>query len=153
MSLDHEVIALWFHYEEIAMHFNQIIIQYRLQLMGGAGLIGALSSYLIGGKVEVAERRHMLRAYVSTGLVVLILAAAVLDVFYYNELLLGAVDALLRFEQEHPELYMSTLISNRFPNGGTLPIFITYGLVLGPLTLFSIWSWIVFVNERIRTRA
>jgi hypothetical protein len=31
------VIDLWFHYEQVAMHFNELIMQYRLQLMGARG--------------------------------------------------------------------------------------------------------------------
>ena len=42
-----EVIKLWFHYEQIAMHFNDLIIQYRLQLMGGAGAIGTFYFFLV----------------------------------------------------------------------------------------------------------
>ena len=51
-----QVIALWFHYEKIAMHFNQLIIQYRLQLMGGAGAIGAVAAFLIQSR-DHEERR------------------------------------------------------------------------------------------------
>jgi uncharacterized membrane protein YfcA len=148
MEIDQKVIDLWWHYEEIAMHFNQLIIQYRLQLMGGAGAIGALASYFIGSHVQKAERRHVIRAYVATVIFVLLLAAAILDVCYYNELLLGAVDALKSFEGQHPEIYMSTRIDSRFANRGISVIFSVYGLILIPLALFTIWSWCVFLQER-----
>ena len=148
MEIDQKVIDLWWHYEEIAMHFNQLIIQYRLQLMGGAGAIGALASYFIGSHVPKSERRHVIRAYVATVIFVLLLAAAILDVFYYNELLLGAVDALKSFEAQHPEIYMSTRIDGRFANRGISVIFTVYGLILVPLAVFTIWSWIVFFQER-----
>ena len=64
------------------MHFNDLLMQYRLQLLGGAGAIGTLATYLIGGKVDPDERRHWLRFLVSAGLLVLGAAAASLDVFY-----------------------------------------------------------------------
>ncbi len=95
MELTNEqIVDLWFHYEEIAMHFNELIIQYRLQLMGGAGAIGAISSYLIGSKVEDPQQHRWLRFLVSFMLLVLITAAAALDLFYYNRLLLASVEVI-----------------------------------------------------------
>ena len=34
-ELDPEVIKLWYHYEEVAMHFNGLIMQFRIQVMAG----------------------------------------------------------------------------------------------------------------------
>ena len=141
-------MQLWFHYEEIAMHFNELIMQYRLQLMGGTGVIGALSGYLIGSKVESAPMRRELRAYISTGLLILVCAAASLDQFYYNELLRGSVNALIRFEQEHPEIYMSTYIKAQFPGGASLRIYIIYAVAILPLVGFTIWSWRTYLRGR-----
>lgn len=147
MNID-QVIELWHHYEQVAMHFNELIIQYRLQLMGGAGVIGALSGYLIGSKVESPLLRHKLRAYVSTGLLFLVLAAFYLDVYYYNELLRGAVNAILKLEAEHPDiLYMSTHIKSQFPDGATRHIYVAYSFVLFPLFAFTIWAWYAHIKE------
>lgn len=143
-----QTLQLWFHYEEIAMHFNELIIQYRLQLMGGTGLIGALSGYLVGSKVESAPIRQQLRAYISTGILILVCAAASLDVFYYNELLRGASKALLRFESEHPEIYMSTYIKAQFDGGASIRIYIIYAMALLPLIGFTIWSWRAYLSGR-----
>lgn len=147
MEID-QVIALWFHYETVAMHFNELIIQYRLQLMGGAGAIGALSGYFIGSKVKSPFMRHKLRAYVSSVLLLLLLAAFYLDVYYYNELLRGAVSALLKLESEYSQiLYMSTAIKEQFSGGATKHIYIAYSFVLFPLVLFTGWSWSVCYND------
>jgi len=108
-----DTVALWYHYEEIAMHFNSLIIQFRLQLIGGAGAIGTAGAYLIGSKVEDVQERRWLRSLVSSGLWSLIVTAALLDLFYYNRLLQGAVNALLDFERNHPEIQMSTQIEAR----------------------------------------
>ena len=148
-----DVVQLWFHYEEIAMHFNELIIQYRLHLMGGIGLIGALSGYLIGNNVESPYMRHKLRALISSGLLVLFIAAAYLDLGYYNELLRGAVDALEKFESEHKEVYLSTYIVNRFSGHATVRIYITYAIVLIPFLLFTLWSWYVFIKEWLTSRS
>ncbi|MEQ8427620.1 MAG: hypothetical protein RLT87_00730 [Gammaproteobacteria bacterium] len=149
MELD-QAINLWFHYEEIAMHFNELIIQYRLQLMGGAGAIGAIASYLVGSKVESEIDRHKLRALISTGLLIIFVSAAYLDLFYYNELLRGSVDALIELEAKYPELNMSTSIKARFPNGATSRIYITYLLVLIPLIFFTLWSWFTCKPKKIK---
>ncbi len=146
MNMD-QTINLWFHYEEIAMHFNGLIIQYRLQLMGGIGSIGALSGYLIGSKIDSAEMRHKLRAFVATGILILLIAACNLDIYYYNELLRGAVDALIEFEKEHPEIYMSTYIKARFNHSATERIYVSYSLIFIPLICFMVWSWWVLWKE------
>jgi hypothetical protein len=144
------VLDQWYHYEEIAMHFNTLIMQFRLQLLGGAGLIGTVASYLIGGKVGNEPQRHWLRLIVSLGLFVLITAAAILDLFYYDKLLRGAVDALLAFEAKHPEIQMSTGIEQTVGKGKYAPWF-SYGLVLTTLGLFTGWS--LWEYRRIRRSA
>lgn len=147
MSIEQTTIDLWFHYEQVAMHFNEMIIQYRLQLMGGISAIGTIAGYLVGQKVESPYRRHMLRAYISLGILVIIIAAAILDVYYYNELLRGAVDAILEIESKHDELSLSTNIKARFPNSATTIIKTVYGLLILPLVIFTLWSWGVFLKE------
>lgn len=152
MAIDQTTIDLWFHYEEVAMHFNSLIMQYRLQLMGGIGVIGTLSGYLIGEKVTSHYHRHMLRALVSAGLLILIFAAATLDLYYYNELLRGAVDALLEIEKEHKELNLSTSIKARFPHGATTIIKYVYALIILPMLAFVVWSWVMFIKEHIKRK-
>lgn len=147
MDLTPEEIQLWFHYEEIAMHFNELIIQYRLQLMGGAGALGALASYFVNSKADDSESQHRLRALLSTGLFVLIAAAALLDIGYYNELLNGAVKAIIAYEKAHPEIRMSIEIADSVGYGGRPIIYLTYGLILLPLLVFMIWSWRTYFRE------
>jgi integral membrane sensor domain MASE1 len=141
VDIDPEVIKLWFHYEQVAMHFNELIIQYRLQLMSGLGAVGSLAVYLIGGKVEDEARRRWLRALVSTLLTVVFVAAACLDLLYYNELLQGAVDALLALEKANPPLDLSTRIALRVSNRGLAPVRAAYGIVVAALAIFTAWAW------------
>jgi len=135
-----DIVTLWYHYEEIAMHFNSLIMQFRLQVMGGAGAIGAVSGYLIGGKVTDVKQQNWLRALVSSDLLLLILSAAILDIAYYNQLLRGAVDALLAFETQHPEIQLSTQIEAAVGNG-KFAVWWAYGLMLGTLGIFVVWAW------------
>ncbi|MCH8287088.1 hypothetical protein IIB79_11275 [candidate division KSB1 bacterium] len=77
MELTPAQVDLWFHYEEIAMHFNELLIQYRLQLMGGTGAIVTVAAYLILGKEKVAHRNRMLWL-ISFLMFILLIAAAFL---------------------------------------------------------------------------
>ena len=121
--------------------------------MGGIGAIGGISSYLIGSKDQESSLRHTLGAYISTGLFFLLLAAFYLDVYYYNELLRGAVGAILKLEEQYPNvLYMSTHIKEQFPNGARRHIYIAYGLVMFPLLIFVICAWSIHIKEKWLTR-
>ena len=75
-----------------------------------------------------------------------------LDVLYYDNLLQGAVDALIQFEKEHPEIYMSTTIEKRFDNRGLWIIKLVYSVILVPLALFTIWSWKEYCKEICRNK-
>jgi hypothetical protein len=142
-----DTVELWFHYEEIAMHFNSLIMQYRLQVMGGAGALGTLASYLIGQKVTDARQQDWMRALIASGLWILILAAAILDLGYYTRLLRGAVNALLEFERQHPQIQMSTRIEETVGRGNDA-VWVAYLLMLGTLGAFSVWAWIRFARTR-----
>jgi hypothetical protein len=139
---------LWYHYEEIAMHFNSLIIQFRLQLIGGVGALGTTAAYLIGGKVDDAEQRAWLRTVVSGGLVVLIVAAALMDLLYYDRLLRGAVAALLAFETQHPEIQMSTMIERNVGWAGNHAVTGGYLLMTTVLAGFTLWSFWNYRSER-----
>src|SRR4029453_19258191 len=87
------------------------MMQFRVQVLGGAGAIGTLAGYLINSdRIEHETLRHRLRATVAAGLWVLIFAAAVLDLFYYRLLLEGAVKAIIDLELKYPDIQISTEI-------------------------------------------
>jgi hypothetical protein len=143
-----EVIELWWHYEEVAMHFNNLIIQYRLQVMAGAGAIGALSSYLVAGNIDDPIIRHKVRGTISALLLLLITAAAIIDLAYYNELLRGSVNALLKLESSYDFLYLSTEIHNEF--NGTPSYFIigfAYGIIWLALFCYAIKNRNLYIKE------
>lgn len=150
-----DVIELWFHYEEVAMHFNELIIQYRLQLLSGLGALSAVVGYLIEKNVPEDHLRYA-RAYIATSVLVIFAAAVILDIFYYHPLLTGAVKALLEFEAAHKEINMSTLINDARYDGFTIPcinlkvsvIGSAYALVSLPLLGFTMFSWYVVYKKR-----
>lgn len=142
MPLDETALQLWWHYEETAMHFNQLIMQYRLQLMGATGAIGAVAAFVISHKSSQSHF-YELRAFTSTIVTILFIAAACLDIFYYNELLLGAVDALLELEANNPQINLSTSINQRFDGSEANVISWIYVLISSLMGIFSVWS----INE------
>ncbi len=150
MELTSAQVDLWFHYEEIAMHFNELIIQYRLQLMGGTGAIGAVAAYLILGKEDVVLRSS-LRVLFSCLMLILLVAAAFLDLFYYNKLLDGAVVALLEFEKNHPEINMSTYIHAEVQNWAKPAIWLWYAAIIVPLGIFAGFSFRADRRDRNKT--
>jgi len=139
-SLSENQIKLWYHYEQIAMHFNELIIQYRLQIMGGAGALGAIGFFLAQADSITGPRRRYYRLMVSLFILIIVIGAFVLDVYYYSKLLAGAVEALLEFEKSNPPINMSTLIEKRLHGAAAIHVYIWYGSIILPLGLFTLWS-------------
>ena len=135
-----DVVELWFHYEEIAMHFNELIIQFRLQLLGGAGAVATVAAYLIENK---ATEKRLLRATVATVGLAVWAAAFYLDIYYYNKLLEAAVDVIVDFELKHPQLSMSTHIQNVVGEDVNVMLNIYLAGAAG-LAIATIWSWCIY---------
>ena len=48
--------ALWDKYEEVAMHFNDLLMRWRLQAMGGLATLVTLSGLVVGEQANVGAR-------------------------------------------------------------------------------------------------
>ena len=103
------VFELWQKYEDIAMHFNDLLIKLRTQALGA---IAALAT-IIGVFAKAGEDRHTsweMVAFAFATLFAFWLAIWVIDFCYYNRLLKGAVAALLEVErQSNAELYIQNI--------------------------------------------
>src|SRR5262245_43882928 len=103
------VLKLWQKYEDIAMHFNDLLIRLRTQALGA---IAALAT-IIGVFAKAGEDRHTSWEMVAFAFAILLafwLAIWVIDFCYYNRLLKGAVAALLEVErQSKAELYIQNI--------------------------------------------
>ena len=93
------IFELWKEYERVAMHFNELLIKLRTQALGGVAVIAALVGFLSRGEALVEFRWGILSG-VFFMLTIFWIAIWCLDFRYYNRLLLGAVDELLRLERE-----------------------------------------------------
>lgn len=107
-------IDLWREYEKVTMHFNELIIRLRTQAMGGLAAIVALGGLAI--KLEITEPpRWWVLFSVSVVLFAAWVSIVIIDLAYYDKLLRGSVDALLKIEKESNGLiYLSTFIEKRF---------------------------------------
>lgn len=123
MTVDSNVLQLWFHYESTAMHFNELLINYRTTVMGGTGILISVASFYQGRtephddqiKQSIARGKLLWsRAWISLAITVLFICAVVIDLCYYNKLLEGAVQAILELENKHEDLTLSTTISCQF---------------------------------------
>lgn len=138
---------LWSRYEDLAMHFNELLIQFRIQMLGGLAALATIGSYLVGEKVTPRKQRFGVLALGSFVLAIAWLAAASLDLFYYSQLLKGSVAAIIQLEQG-TAIQMSTTIeqwvrNTPVGNGDAAPWFF-YGIVFVILLVISIWAVVTY---------
>jgi len=84
----------WDKCEKIAMHFNELIIRFRTQAMGGLAVIGSVLGLARGAdKVD-----YRMLGIALLALLILWIGIFLVDHIYYSRLLMGAVDELKRLE-------------------------------------------------------
>lgn len=140
-----QIIDLWFHHEEIAMHFNGLIIQYRLQMFSGLGVLSSLFIYLSKNKNENKDEKPILylRMLLSLALLVVFSAAASLDIFYYQKLLSGAVKSIILLEEQHYAINLSTTIKQEV---NSIVVARVYFTVIAILASFTLWTGMSFLK-------
>jgi hypothetical protein len=153
-----EIQALWVKYEEIAMHFNDLLMRLRSQSLAGIAAVSTLVG--IFTKTGADARMDWLAA---TALFVAMtffwIAIFCLDWGYYNRLLVGAVTAIKDLESKSGtglrspiKINMSTVIEAEFASrpsesrfGGVLAF---YGIVLAVIVCGAVFSYVMFCNSR-----
>lgn len=93
------IFEVWKKYENIAMHFNDLLIKLRTQAIGGVAAIATIV-VVISKNANSLEFNWAIMASVFFFLNIFWVAVWILDFTYYNRLLLGAVDALLEIEKK-----------------------------------------------------
>jgi hypothetical protein len=142
-----DLFSVWKEYENVAMHFNDLLIRLRTQALGGVAALAAVAGVIVRGDLAPTLRWSVLAC--AFLLLILFWAAVwILDMRYYNRLLHGAVKALLEIEEASrenrpaPSLVLSTRIEETAEQGisltvagkpcfggGRLPIWWFYGSV------------------------
>jgi hypothetical protein len=89
---------LWAKYEDIAMHFNDLLIRLRTQALAGVAALSTLVG--IFTKTDSIHVSWQIASDVFVLLIMFWVAIWAIDRCYYNRLLVGAVNALRDIEQE-----------------------------------------------------
>jgi hypothetical protein len=155
------LLDAWKVGEEVAMHFNTLLLGFRLKAIGGIAIAAVIG---IGLKVgDFANPLVVLSIFIS--LAVIWILIWIIDFLYYYRLLVGAVDEILRLERRLGDIYLSHFIGRwvqgvvpsndesdvsphvpttyptKFPSW---PIWVFYGLP--ELILVTIVIWLVYVR-------
>jgi hypothetical protein len=142
--------VLWSKYEDVAMHFNDLIMKLRTQALAGLAGVVTVSGLAVSftGKAVTATEWEVL-FYTIAFLTLAWIALFSLDLCYYNKLLMGAVKAIHKHEEltdnEPPieRIILSRHISGSAVNHTKVVCFF-YGLVfLGLLVgdAFTLYKW------------
>lgn len=113
-----DLFTVWKEYEEIAMHFNDLLLKIRTQSLAAVAAFATIAGVLLKGESISHELRWGTLTAVFIALCVFWLAIWILDFTYYNRLLLGAVKALIAIEEESKlstrtaSIYVSTNIQS-----------------------------------------
>jgi hypothetical protein len=145
--------ALWSKYEDIAMHFNDLLMRLRTQSLGAVAAISTLVSIFANQGNTSSSQQWFVGAFLFVAMLLLWIAIFCLDFFYYNRLLNGSVRALTALERcicdgAPVPLTMSTQIEEEFTQGkrasATKGVLLFYGIVfaflLGGATIFLLMS-------------
>lgn len=135
-----DAYELWKKYEDIAMHFNELTLKFRLQALAGlAAIVAFIATGKIGDSPNVLSTGAWLLSAAWSGL-------AILDLGYYYRLLQGAADALRELEEKKvvvvsgSYLDFTKKLDTRIGRFGAAAPFLFYFLVLAILVGVAISS-------------
>jgi hypothetical protein len=119
--LDSDIRELWAQHEDIAIHFNDLLMKLRLQSLAGIAAVSTLVGIFTKEGVADAHVGWMVATAIFVALALFWIAIWCLDFFYYNRLLMGAVAALTQLERDISSgavassgIKMSTMIEGEF---------------------------------------
>jgi len=147
-----DVQTLWEKYEDIAMHFNDLLLRLRSQGLAGIAAISTLVGIFTREGISDIHTDWLVATAMFVALTFFWIAIFCLDVLYYNRLLMGAVAALVKLEDEHKlhsvsHIHMSTHIDGEFSHklcerglSRFSGVFWFYGIVLAVIVAGAIFS-------------
>ena len=102
---DKYYFKLWKSYEDVAMHFNDLIIRVRIQSIGGIAALAAILGIFLNDRSGNSNNsfNYCIATLALFVLIMFWVSIFILDIFYYNRLLEGAVNAILKHEQNKDE--------------------------------------------------
>lgn len=93
------LFKVWRSYEEIAMHFNDMLLRLRIQALAGVAALAVLASIFSNVRTFNFQGTWLIASAAFFGLMLIWIAIWLLDRNYYTRLLMGSVDALLALEK------------------------------------------------------
>ena len=92
---------VWKSYEDVAMHFNELIIKLRTQSIGGIAALATILGIVLKSSYDKSETfNYGLAILAIICLIIIWISIWILDMRYYNRLLEGSVNAILELEQD-----------------------------------------------------
>jgi len=96
----YDVQAVWAKYEDVAMHFNDLLMRLRTQALAGVAAISAVVGIFTKSDTAAIQLDWIVAGWLFIALAMFWIAIACLDLLYYNRLLLGAVNAITSLERQ-----------------------------------------------------
>lgn len=112
-----ELVKYWSKCEDVAMHFNDLLMNFRLKALGGLALAAGLATGFLKKSTLTQDDWRMFGGALALTTVVWA-SVAMLDLHYYMLLLQGAVDELRRVEGLFKKIQLSTKIEEVVQNAG-----------------------------------
>ena len=108
------MLDAWKTSEDVAMHFNGLLLGFRLKAIGGIAVGAVVSIRFNFGQLS----DHIPIHWLLGGLAVIWILVWGADFCYYYRMLAGAVDELLRLERRLGNVHLSHLIERRVRGEG-----------------------------------
>ena len=142
-----QAVEIWKKYEDITMHFNDLIMRWRLQAMGGLATLVTVGGFVARDATTLAFG-HKAALILSGMLACAWSGIAFIDLFYYRKLLKGAVACILDFEGKCTCIDLSTKIEKDAKWGGNYAPWVFYSLGLVPVVLIFGWCAMQLYNPQ-----
>jgi MFS family permease len=121
------------------MHFNDLMMRWRLQAIGGMAALVTLAGFVVGGADDLATRYRAM--FILAGLLAFVwVGVALIDLRYYRKLLKGAVLAIEDLEGRTEDLRLSTKIEEVAKRPGRWAPYAFYISGFIPLVGIVIWA-------------
>lgn len=142
------VQQLWEKYEDVAMHFNDLLIRLRTRSLAGVAAISTLVGiFTKEGTADIATE-WLIATAIFSAMALFWVAIFFLDLFYYNRLLMGAVTAVTGLEDASQSdqpftsgINLSSVIKREFETGAWESpkrfhgVYVFYGIVWAVILL------------------
>jgi hypothetical protein len=132
-------LRAWEKHEDVAMHFNDLIMRWRLQAIGGLAGFVTLAGFVVGDAAS-PQVRYRAMLILTTVIAFAWVAVGAIDLFYYRRLLQGAVDAIIELERKSSLLNLSTRIEAFAVSGSKWSPWVFYLAGLAPLLGIIAWA-------------